>query len=217
MNKQVQHSSAAGGAVVLRGCHFAAGVGSYRRGEPRELPKYFTKPSNHNANAWLNGWDYGKVLTAAPAQQSFEAFCENTLIINVHRGDYGQWKLGRALDDTPADLARLRRGLVNEYTHMSAAHAHAHALLDHFERTLTNCDLVGDVVLLDGHKVRGKHFILNTMLVMPPDILERVYSDAVRRAAVGGEPVFVPEAGEDPREALLARRHTTMAAESAVA
>ena len=201
--------------VFARGAHFAQGVDAFRRDEPRVLPTYFSDPDNHDATAWLNGWDHGKVLAAPAAQQPYEVFCENTLVFHVHRAHDGNWKLGRALGDGPDEVARLRLTLLSEYGRRSAAQAHA--LLEQFERTLAGADIWGDVVFLAGHLARGKHFILNTMLMTPPDILERVHEQEVAMAVHNGAAVHVPESAEDPREALLARRQRSVTPVAAAA
>lgn len=148
--------------------------------------------------------------SAPVAQQAFKTFCANALVINIHRAQDGKWVLGRALDDTPGDVERLRRELLTEYTRRSPEHAQA--LLDRFERTLSDSNITGDVVVLDGHKAGGRHFVLNTMPVVPPDILQRVYDHAVRVASLNGDAVHVPHTDVDPREALLATRKTSQLA-----
>lgn len=208
MNQKAKSNTATGNPIFDRGCHFAAGVLGYQRGDERKLPTYFTK-HNHNAKAWLEGWDYGKVLTAPPGQQSFELFRANVMVINVHLDDDGTRKLGRALANDSDEVRQIREHLLREFERQSPGRAQAR--LEEFERTLAaTSEFKAEGLILSGTPVRGKHLLLNAMLVTPPDLLERTHSFSVREAMLRGEPVHVPQSDEDPRDALLLIRQKAL-------
>lgn len=209
MNQVIDLTPVTETQTYKRGGHFAAGVAAYRQSEPRTLPSYFLK-NNQNTKAWLAGWDYGKLLTAPPAQQSFEQFRENTIVVNVRQRDDGTWELGWPLNQHADEAERQRRRLLAEYERR--APGNGEAILEQFERTLTDCNPTGDVVILSGHPCRGKHLLLNSLLVTPPDLLHRVHDSEIAHAALNGDAVHVPESEADPRDSLLAARQRASAA-----
>lgn len=141
--------------------------------------------------------------TTPPWLQSFEEFRDNAFVINVHRGEDGKFTLGRALGDQ-MESEQQQRSLMHEFDRRSPQHANA--LMDQFRHQLAETANMADVVLLSGHTVGGKHFLLNTLLVTPRDIFERAYDASIAEVAARGEPVYVPATNEDPREKLLAER-----------
>lgn len=174
--------------------------------EYQASPEAAARKQAHAAAWGISANDIGWVQppeATPPWLQPFEEFRNNTLLINVHRGEDGKFTLGRALGDQ-TESKQQQRALMHEFERRSPQHANV--LMDQFRRQLAETANMADVVLLSGHAAGGKHFLLNTLLVTPREVFERAYDASIAEVATRGEPVYVPAPDEDPREKLLVER-----------
>jgi hypothetical protein len=144
----------------------------------------------------------------ALAAQSQEDFRANTRVVNITKQENGKFAVGSYLaarEDIDRDIGALIKLFDEEVPGYGAL------LYSHFETSLANSDITGDVFFLDRHKAGGKSLILNTMLATPPDIVARAYEREIARALSVGEQVYVGSTTEDPREKLLSSRNANSA------
>lgn len=142
--------------------------------------------------------------------QSLEDFRRNVVVVNVHKHEDALrgFAIGRAeIAAKAGENERQYQALLDMFE--AELPGYGGLLLAGFEQTLTNARFTSEVFHVDRSKAGGKSIILNAMLVTPEDIVTRVYDHAIHNAIERGEPVFVGESAEDPRDALLARRSRT--------
>lgn len=140
-----------------------------------------------------------------PWQQTMKEYRESTLVLFAHRNADGRFVLGKACAFDPEECFGQVQALLVEYERQTPGRSAIR--LANFERTLAASDFSGDIVVLSGHKVGGKHILINTMLCNPRDMFERSHELLLRTEAPGRwEQTWVDESDVDPREALLTRR-----------
>jgi len=147
-------------------------------------------------------------FTLPPWQQSLAEFRASSLVLFVRKGQDGMYELGHALGGHLEECARQREALLAEYERRAAGKGAQ--LMESFERTLRISGLLGDVIVLSGHKAKGMHLILVTGVELPADGYARAYSALVTDAASRGDTVYayVESSSADPREQLLSQRQS---------